>query len=474
MPPYTYVTGQHPHPVSDPAGHSYGVEIVVREIDAADWSTCGTYLFGADLFNHGYYWEAHERWEAVWHAAGRQGIVADFLKALIKLAAAGVKAREKRVEGIARHASRAQQLFTAVAADQQWMLGLEVAQLRAFSQHLQGDARRIVSSIEDGVVVSPLWDFVLFPRQPVVYMPPRSRYRGQEVDVSSRRSLQIVANQADESLLETSDHFVNVDYFYHHGTFWKARIPVDGVQHVFGQAFNFSKPKTKPGKTGPEIIVDSQGLPRRTISTLNHVQSRFVLRPDHYVELYPRVDDETGEPAERLNDFIYSLEAVGPAGIKFNLRDGLAGNLLSAHRFLSTEEMVFERVVLQNQYVGQSAPLPLDDAARRALLVKSLLRSHRAEMSERYFLYRFFGTNNCTSSPFQILDEVADYNLIQRLGSLLYRLPLNPRLYLRIRGLDADPSHSTLIRDEFADYIRSPAAQQRKRDQLRRRSKSTE
>lgn len=46
------------------------------------------YLRGIDLFNHGFYWESHEAWEAVWISAGRRGSVADFLKALIKVAAA--------------------------------------------------------------------------------------------------------------------------------------------------------------------------------------------------------------------------------------------------------------------------------------------------------------------------------------------------------------------------------------------------
>jgi predicted metal-dependent hydrolase len=78
------------------------------------WQECEEYLFGIDLFNHGYYWEAHESWEAVWHAAGRKGTAADFLKGLIKLAAAGVKAREGSAAGAQRHARRCRELLLAV------------------------------------------------------------------------------------------------------------------------------------------------------------------------------------------------------------------------------------------------------------------------------------------------------------------------------------------------------------------------
>ena len=69
--------------------------------------------FGFDLFNHGYYWEAHEAWERRWVAENRQGALADLLKGLIKLAAAGVKARAGKPAGVRRHARRAEELFQA-------------------------------------------------------------------------------------------------------------------------------------------------------------------------------------------------------------------------------------------------------------------------------------------------------------------------------------------------------------------------
>lgn len=81
-----------------------------------EWRSCGEYLYGVDLFNRGYYWEAHEAWEAVWAAAGRAGSAADFFKGLIKLAAAGVKWREGNPEGARRHARRARELFARVQA----------------------------------------------------------------------------------------------------------------------------------------------------------------------------------------------------------------------------------------------------------------------------------------------------------------------------------------------------------------------
>jgi hypothetical protein len=101
-----------PHPESDPAGHSYGHrEAPAAPLTEADWRDNATWLWAADLFNHGYYWEAHEAWESLWHAAGRHGEVADLLKGLIKLAASGVKAREGRAAGVRLHAARARELL---------------------------------------------------------------------------------------------------------------------------------------------------------------------------------------------------------------------------------------------------------------------------------------------------------------------------------------------------------------------------
>jgi predicted metal-dependent hydrolase len=112
LPPYSYVPRHAPHPVSDPRGHMHGSE---RErpapLEPKRWADSETYLFGIDLFNHGFYWEAHEAWESLWLAAGRQGAAAIWLKALIKLAAALVKLREGSSVGALRHAFRVQQLL---------------------------------------------------------------------------------------------------------------------------------------------------------------------------------------------------------------------------------------------------------------------------------------------------------------------------------------------------------------------------
>lgn len=107
FPSYAYLPGRQPHPVRDPAGHSYRVEPmpVVATLDSAE------FRWGQDLFNHGYYWEAHEAWEVIWHVAEKGSALRALLKALILLSATGVKIREGKRAAAIRHAGRAAVLF---------------------------------------------------------------------------------------------------------------------------------------------------------------------------------------------------------------------------------------------------------------------------------------------------------------------------------------------------------------------------
>jgi predicted metal-dependent hydrolase len=163
LPPYTYVPGRSPHPVTDPVGHSFGrVPEPATAIDADNWHTNRAYLYGIDLFNHGYYWEAHEAWEGLWHLCGRKGTIADFLKGLIKLAAAGVKVREGQSRGVRSHAANAATLFRCTAerlsrTDARY-LGLRVDEMIAFAESIEPDAKAT-----DALQVQVVFDFVLRP-----------------------------------------------------------------------------------------------------------------------------------------------------------------------------------------------------------------------------------------------------------------------------------------------------------------------
>ncbi len=159
FPPYSYVPRRFPHPLRDADGHSYGLGGTNVELLTDDnWRESEAYLYGMDLFNHGYYWEAHEAWEGLWHACGRRGNIAEFLKALIKLAAAGVKAREGNEAGVRRAALRAAELFRAIAAaepgESARFLGLSLPKLIADAEDLALHADLALKVSDAPVVVT--------------------------------------------------------------------------------------------------------------------------------------------------------------------------------------------------------------------------------------------------------------------------------------------------------------------------------
>ncbi len=123
LPAYPYVPGgPWPHPnraKADECGAN-----TIRVTGAADRRCSAA---GVELFDGGFYWEAHEAWEHLWHAAGRRGPTADVLRGLIKLAAAGIKVRERREAGVRTHAARAAACFeSAMRQGGSHQLGLDL------------------------------------------------------------------------------------------------------------------------------------------------------------------------------------------------------------------------------------------------------------------------------------------------------------------------------------------------------------
>lgn len=119
LPKYTYVPGSgSPHPLRDPRGHSHNRKYPnPPALTAETWAENRAFLWGIDLFNMGFYWEAHEEWERLLRSTTVDTVPGKFLKGLIKLSAAGVKVRERSLHGVRRHAASAGEVFADVAAE---------------------------------------------------------------------------------------------------------------------------------------------------------------------------------------------------------------------------------------------------------------------------------------------------------------------------------------------------------------------
>lgn len=110
LPPYAFLPGVNTHP-EKPGGHMHGHKVSVEAIELQSTLSNPDFCYALDLFNHAYYWESHVWWEALWNKVGRKGECADFLKGLIKVAAALVKHKLEQADAAHGHLMRAQELL---------------------------------------------------------------------------------------------------------------------------------------------------------------------------------------------------------------------------------------------------------------------------------------------------------------------------------------------------------------------------
>ncbi len=129
LPAYRYVPGLHPHPTRHPAGHSYQPTPSLNRHapwNPDDWRTLDDWLYGVDLFNLLYLWEAHEAWEGLWAATERESPTAAFLQGLIQVAAALLKSHMQVLVGARMLAQQGLQRLDRAAAAYRYFLGLDV------------------------------------------------------------------------------------------------------------------------------------------------------------------------------------------------------------------------------------------------------------------------------------------------------------------------------------------------------------
>lgn len=159
FPDYAFLPGHNPHPNKE-GGHSFGVsEVEPLPLDSEFPFRSEEYLFSLDLYNFGFYWESHVGFEALWNKAGRKGFIADLLKGLIKLGAAGVKARLKLEKAFEGHLERAYELFQDILNNHSVVAGFLVSDLLKYTNNLKERAPHYMdlSSSGSNILFPPLF-----------------------------------------------------------------------------------------------------------------------------------------------------------------------------------------------------------------------------------------------------------------------------------------------------------------------------
>jgi uncharacterized protein len=107
LPQQPYLPGRgglRPAPAAAPIGRASST--LAPRCSGDDWRDCAAYLWGVDLYNAGFFWEAHEAWEEVFRIAEQGSSPRVLVQGLIQCAASCLKLRLGDLQSARRLATR--------------------------------------------------------------------------------------------------------------------------------------------------------------------------------------------------------------------------------------------------------------------------------------------------------------------------------------------------------------------------------
>lgn len=130
LPPYAYVPGRTPRHAE---GRWDDVRATVEPgMDADELAASPAFTAGMAFFESGYFWEAHEVWEAVWMACPPNSAEHRFVQALIQLANAELKLAMEKLRAALRLCAIAEaHLAEADTGGATHLLGVSIAWVRS-------------------------------------------------------------------------------------------------------------------------------------------------------------------------------------------------------------------------------------------------------------------------------------------------------------------------------------------------------
>ncbi len=137
-PAYRFVIGEAPHPTADPEGHSFGKQEPAQILTMENWKENEDYLYGVDLYNYAYWWEAHEAFEGLWAEFPRGSPESDLLQGIIKISAGFYKWNLRNAVGVAHHYAGGTQLLKKAMAYSPVYMGIDLKEyLERLAKHFE-------------------------------------------------------------------------------------------------------------------------------------------------------------------------------------------------------------------------------------------------------------------------------------------------------------------------------------------------
>lgn len=131
FPARRYLPGEDIHPSKQPSGdHMPKCAFSSTAFGVQTWRDSDRYLYAIDLFNAGYWWEAHEILEDIWREVGPKTPIGLFIQGLIQVAASLIKKTQAFHRGAHRLSEKG---LPKILVQSGVFLGIDV---REFSQDI--------------------------------------------------------------------------------------------------------------------------------------------------------------------------------------------------------------------------------------------------------------------------------------------------------------------------------------------------
>ncbi|MFZ9885863.1 MAG: DUF4105 domain-containing protein [Myxococcota bacterium] len=216
----------------------------------------------------------------------------------------------------------------------------------------------------------------------------------------------------------------------HRGEFYTALIPKDAVRDVYLMLESFPAP-----------------VPAA------HAMLRFALDDDKPAVLVPQNGLGDGKQYQ-LSDLVFSSEALGQPGWKYDLVRGQKGHFGLVDRFESLEDRFRHVESYSPKHPVSLHRIALSDEEKQDVLSASVLLSEERGFSATYNTL----ARSCTTEAFLALDRGVgdDLPLHVKLGRIVTgeRIPTASPTYLALRGLVPKGEKPTLLSDEMASAPR--------------------
>lgn len=308
----------------------------------------------------------------------------------------------------------------------QYFLGLTVislASLTAASVFAQ-EVKPLPTASHSDVITGPSADD---PYEPI-YVLKKGPKKGQKVDVSFRRGVQILSTDAEKQTITVAN-------FMHHDEFNIAEIPLDGVEKMIFQIdwFNSAVPAA-------------------------HTELRIRFKENMPILVKPQLKSKKNQAPVAIREMVLSIEAVKGKSTAMAFIAGFGRNYAIAYRMLSLADKREDLVDTVHEKVSQYE-LNLTPEQQKAILTNAI------KTSDEKGVHTFYNTweNNCTTELIRIFDHSIKFpfwrKIIKPATVMGSHYPIWIRSSLRSRGIlgkqipdfDKDPS------EDLTDYPVDPA-----------------